>query len=389
MRELGDKIASKLLAERADVPVTAWSQGAVVDEADARRHGEAIGYPLMVKASAGGGGRGIRVVRNASELPEHFRSAASEAKNAFGDDRLFMEKMVQGGRHVEVQIVADQHGTVVALGCRDCSGQRRHQKVLEEAPPVGLPPLMIRALRESATELAREAGYVGAGTVEFLVKGPDYFFLEMNPRLQVEHGITEETTGTDLVQLQIRIARGERLPELDTQERGYAIEARVCAEDPDAGFLPAPGRIGRFDPAFGPRLRIDTGVAPGSSVPADFDSLIAKVIASGDTREEARARLACALRDFDLVIEGGATNKSFLLELLDTEAYRSGNTDTGWLDRWNQERKPTRHYAAEALVLAAVLSYQQTRQAPAADHRRVGERRGDRVLRTGLDQDFQ
>lgn len=362
MQQLGDKIASKLLAERADVPVTPWSRGVVANEAEAREHGEAIGYPLMIKASAGGGGRGIRVVRRPEELAELFRSAAAEARGAFGDDRLFMEKMVQGGRHIEVQIVADQHGAVVALGCRDCSVQRRHQKLLEEAPPVGLPPLMIRALKESAAGLAREAGYIGAGTVEFLVQGADYFFLEMNPRLQVEHGITEEITGTDLVQLQIRIARGEHLPNLDVPERGFAIEARVCAEDPDAGFLPAPGRIGRFDPAFGPRLRIDTGVAPGSSVPADFDSLIAKVIASGDTREEARARLVCALRDFDLVIEGGSTNKSFLLELLETDTYRSGETDTGWLDRWNEKRVPVRQYGAEALVLAAILSYQKIRE---------------------------
>ena len=363
MQQLGDKIASKHLAERADVPVSPWSRGVVANEAEAKVHGQAIGYPLMIKASAGGGGRGIRIVRKEEELGELFRSAAAEAKGAFGDDRLFMEKMVQGGRHIEVQIVADTHGTVVALGCRDCSVQRRHQKVLEEAPPVGIPPLMLRALKESASELAREAGYVGAGTVEFLVQGADYFFLEMNPRLQVEHGITEEITGTDLVQLQIRIARGEHLPPLDLNERGFAIEARVCAEDPDAGFLPAPGRIGRFDPAFGPRLRIDTGVAPGASVPADFDSLIAKVIASGDTREEARARLVCALRDFDLVIEGGATNKSFLLEALETEAYRNAETDTGWLDRWNEQRTPTRQYAAEALVLAAILSYQKIREA--------------------------
>ncbi|HVZ31474.1 MAG TPA: biotin carboxylase N-terminal domain-containing protein, partial [Polyangiaceae bacterium] len=277
MQELGDKISAKHLAERADVPVSPWSRGVVTNESEALEHARAIGYPLLIKASAGGGGRGIRVLRRDEDVAEAFRSAATEAKNAFGDDRLFMEKMVQGGRHIEVQIVADTHGTVVALGCRDCSVQRRHQKVLEEAPPVGLPPLMIRALKESAAGLARQAGYIGAGTCEFLVQGADYFFLEMNPRLQVEHGITEEITGTDLVQLQIRIARGEHLPPLDVTERGFAIEARVCAEDPDAGFLPAPGRIGRFDPAFGPRLRIDTGVAPGSSVPADFDSLIAKV----------------------------------------------------------------------------------------------------------------
>lgn len=360
MRALGDKISSKLLAEDVDVPVTDWS-GGEVDLAGAREHAERIGFPVVIKASAGGGGRGIRVARDPKDFDELFRSAQSEALSAFGDGRMFVEAMVQGGRHTEVQIIADQHGNVVALGCRDCSVQRRHQKVIEEAPPVGLPDLMIRALKESAVSLAKQVGYVGAGTVEFLVENADYFFLEMNPRLQVEHGITEEITGTDLVQLQIRVARGEELPQLEFRERGYAIEVRVCAEDPDAGFLPAPGRIARFDPALGPRLRVDTGVASESTVPAAFDSLIAKVIASGDTREEARARLVCALRDFDLVIEGGATNKGYLLEILEAEDFTRGGVDTTWLDRYNEARPRVREYAGEGLLLAAILAYQLNR----------------------------
>ncbi|HEX2880463.1 MAG TPA: biotin carboxylase N-terminal domain-containing protein, partial [Polyangiaceae bacterium] len=362
MRALGDKISSKHLAERAKVPVTAWSRGVLANEAEARQHADRIGYPVVIKASAGGGGRGIRVVHEADKVAAAFQSASSEAVNAFGDGRLFVEAMVRGGRHIEVQIVADQHGNVIALGTRDCSVQRRHQKVLEEGPPIGLAPATLKAIKQSAVRLASEVGYYGVGTVEFLVQGNQFFFLEMNPRLQVEHGITEELTGTDLVQLQIRIARRERLPSLQYEERGHAIEARVCAEDPDAGFLPAPGRIARFDPALGPRLRVDTGVASESVVPADFDSLIAKVIASGDTREEARARLATALRDFDLVIQGGATNKSYLLELLDTEAFRQGGVDTGWLDRWNEKRISRRPLAAEGLVLAAILSYQRARE---------------------------
>ncbi len=363
MRALGDKISSKLLAEEVDVPVTDWSGGEVKDVADALSHAERIGFPIVIKASAGGGGRGIRVVREPDKFEEAFRSAQSEAISAFGDGRMFVEAMVQGGRHIEVQIIADRHGTVLALGCRDCSVQRRHQKVIEEAPPTALPELMIRALKESAIALAKQVDYVGAGTVEFLVQEADYFFLEMNPRLQVEHGITEEITGTDLVQLQIRVARGERLPEEGYRERGHAIEVRVCAEDPDAGFLPAPGRIARFDPALGPRLRIDTGVASESTVPAAFDSLIAKVIASGDTREEARARLVVALRDFDLVIEGGATNKGYLLELLDTDPIKRGGVDTTWLDRYNDGRARSRDFAAEALLLSAVLSYRAARGA--------------------------
>ncbi len=364
MRALGDKIASKLLAEAAGVPVSVWSGGAVESVDAARAHLDRIGCPLVIKASAGGGGRGIRVLRDPAELEEAFRSAAAEALSAFGDGRLFLEAMIEGGRHIEVQIAADQHGRVVAVGCRDCSVQRRHQKVIEEAPPYELHPQALADVKRAAVSLATRVGYEGVGTVEFLVRGRDVFFLEMNPRLQVEHGITEELTGADLVQLMIRIARGERLPEhLGTHEDGYAIEARVCAEDPDAGFLPAPGRIARFDPALGPRLRIDTGVVQGSRVPADFDSLIAKVIATGNTREEARARLVSALRDFDLVIEGGATNKSYLLELLESEDYRRGGNDTLWLDRWNKARPPVRDLGTEAFVLAAVVLYQKNREA--------------------------
>ncbi len=357
MRRLGDKIASKELAERVGVPVTAWSGGVLRDIAHAREAAEKVGAPLVVKASAGGGGRGIRVVENLDTLATAFESARSEAKSAFGDDRLFLEKMVQGGRHIEVQIVADKHGWVKALGVRDCSVQRRHQKVIEEAPPTGLSAGVIDRVKRSAEMLAAEVGYSGVGTVEFLVKDPDFFFLEMNPRLQVEHGITEEITRTDLVELQIRIARGEKLSNLKPQDSGVCIEARVNAEDPDQGFLPAPGRIALFDPALGPRVRIDTGVVMGSTVPAAFDSMVAKVMAFGETREEARARLVSALRDFDLVIERGATNKSYLIQLLESEPYRRGGVDTRWLDRWNEERDTQPPHAVEGLVLAAILSY--------------------------------
>lgn len=366
MRRLGDKIASKLLAESVHVPVTAWSQGCVESEDAAASWGVKIGYPLVVKASAGGGGRGIRMVESEEGLLDAFRSARSEARNAFGDDRLFMEKKVSGGRHIEVQIAADRHGNVIALGCRDCSVQRRHQKVIEEAPPAGLASQQLRDLQECAVRLAKHVGYSGVGTVEFLVTGSEFFFLEMNPRLQVEHGITEEITGIDIVQLQVKIGRGECLPQalpaIAMTSECVAIEARVCAENPDAGFLPAPGKIVRFDPALGPRIRIDTGVVSGSTVPAAFDSLIAKVISVGDSRKEAIGRLSSALRDFDLVIEGGATNKGYLLELLDAPDYQRGGVDTGWLDRWNEERAPQAEFAAEALAVAGILAYQDDRQ---------------------------
>ncbi len=366
MRALGDKISSKVLAEKISVPISAWTGGEVTSVDEAHAAAQQIGLPVVIKASAGGGGRGIRVVKEAGEIESAFTSAKAEAKSAFGDGRLFIEKLISGGRHVEVQIAADRHGNVLALGCRDCSVQRRHQKVIEEAPPIGLSSAFTSRLKRSAVDLAREVDYQGVGTVEFLVQGEQFFFLEMNPRLQVEHGITEEVSGTDLVQLQIRIARGEELaPEI--QQRGYSIEARVCAEDPDAGFLPAPGRVARFDPALGPRIRVDSGVTSGSAVPPDFDSLIAKVIANGDTREEARARLVSALRDFDLVIEGGATNKSYLLELLAADEYREGGVDTTWLDRWNAQRGGHREHSGEALVLAAILSYQTYRSAARAN----------------------
>jgi acetyl/propionyl-CoA carboxylase alpha subunit/acetyl-CoA carboxylase carboxyltransferase component len=361
MQALGDKIGSKRLAEQAGVPVTAWSGGELTDEADAERQSQTIGLPVVIKASAGGGGRGIRVVEEVSEVADAFRSARSEAEAAFGDGRLFVEKKVVGGRHIEVQIAADRDGHAVAVGCRDCSVQRRHQKVLEEGPPPGLDAELLERLCACSVRIAESVGYSGVGTVEFLVAGSDYYFLEMNPRLQVEHGITEELTGIDLVQLQIRIARGESLRGLEPVERGHAIEARVNAEDPDQGFLPAPGRIARFDPALGPRLRVDTGVAAGSEVPAAFDSLIAKVIATGATREEARARLASALLDFDLVIEGGATNKGYLAEILDHPDYRAGGVDTTWLDRFGEQREPDDALCAPALVAAAILSYQRNR----------------------------
>jgi acetyl/propionyl-CoA carboxylase alpha subunit len=366
MRALGDKIGAKQVAEQAGVPVIPWSGGALVDVEDAIKTAERVGYPLMLKASAGGGGRGIRAVEKLEELEGAFRAATSEASSAFGDERLFIERRLSGGRHIEVQIAADLHSNAMALGSRDCSVQRRHQKVLEEAPPPGMDPALISELEQSAVRLARAVGYSGVGTVEYLVSADEFAFLEVNPRLQVEHGITEELTGVDLVQLQIRIARGEELPEAPEQRRGSAIEARVCAEDPQADFLPAPGRIVRFDPALGPRIRIDTGVSAQCRVPPDFDSLIAKVIATGDTREEAVARLRAALIDFELVVEGGATNKGFLIDLLDAPAYRRAEIDTEWLDLHPELREVNRSFSAEALVAAAVLSY-QVRRAEARD----------------------
>jgi acetyl-CoA carboxylase carboxyltransferase component/biotin carboxyl carrier protein len=239
--------------------------------------------------------------------------------------------------------------------------QRRHQKVLEEAPPSGVSEALTEILESAAVRIAREVSYSGVGTVEFLVAGDEFWFLEVNPRLQVEHGITEERLGLDLVELQIRIARGERMPAIPEPAPIFAIEARVCAEDPEADFLPAPGEIARFDPALGPRVRIDSGIAAGCRIPSEFDSLIAKVIATGPSREAARARLVAALSDFDLVVRGGATNKGYLIDLLESEAYRDVEVDTQWIDRTPELRLGSLEYAIPALVAAAILSYQRSR----------------------------
>jgi acetyl/propionyl-CoA carboxylase alpha subunit/acetyl-CoA carboxylase carboxyltransferase component len=343
MRRLGDKIESKLLAEQAGVPLAPWSGGPVDDVAAARKAAEAVGYPLMVKATAGGGGRGIRLVRSPEDLEEAFERASSEASKTAGDATMFLERAISGGRHVEVQVVADAAGTVWTLGVRDCSVQRRNQKVIEESASTVLDAEQERALRGHAAELARAAGYVNAGTVEFLYEPGQKLlsFLEVNTRLQVEHPVTEACTGVDIVKLQLHIAAGGTLAEIGAQldestgspsARGHAIEARLTAEDPERGFTPAPGLIEHLALPAGPGIRVDTGVAPGDVIPPQFDSMIAKVIAWGADRGEARARLARALRQTSAVIRGGTTSKGFLLDLLSRPEFIRGEVDTTWLD---------------------------------------------------------
>jgi acetyl/propionyl-CoA carboxylase alpha subunit/acetyl-CoA carboxylase carboxyltransferase component len=360
MRRVGDKIASKRLAEQAQVPVTPWSHGPVETIDDAWGHAERLGYPLLIKATAGGGGHGIRLVRSAEQLPQAFSSARAEAFKAFGDPTIFMEQQVQRARHVEVQIIADHYGTTWAAGVRDCTVQRRHQKILEEAPSPALSPEQDQALREAAVRLSEAVGYHNAGTVEFLYE-PEinrFSFMEMNTRLQVEHPVTECTTGLDLVKLQIHVARGGRLEGEPPRTTGHAIEVRLNAEDPDNGFAPAPGAIERFRILPGPGVRIDTGVAEGDAIPADFDSMIAKIIAYGRNRKEALSRLQGALRESVVVIKGGASNKAFLLELLSRPEVQSGEFHNGWLDTLAASGKHlSRLYADVALVQAAIESY--------------------------------
>jgi len=335
IRRLGDKIAAKRLSEKADVPVIPWSGGPVDNLETARREAQRLGFPLMIKASAGGGGRGIRKVRAEAELEPAFASARAEALKAFGDGTVFLEKLVAAARHIEVQIIGDDHGSVWAVGVRDCTIQRRNQKVLEEAPSPALSPEQDRAVRDAAARLGQAAGYRNAGTVEFLFD-PErgaFWFMEVNARLQVEHPVTECVTGLDLVKLQLHVARGGKLEGEPPATRGWAIEVRLNAEDPANRFAPAPGDIELLRFAAGPGLRVDAGVAEGDAVPAEFDSMIAKIIAHGRDRAEAMARLSRGLLQTAVFIRGGMTNKSFLLELLESQAVVGGDYDTGWLDR--------------------------------------------------------
>jgi len=362
MRRLGDKISSKLLAEKAQIEVAPWSGGPVEKLDDAWRHAERLGYPLLIKATAGGGGHGIRKVRSAAELPQAFESARAEAFKAFGDPTVFIERLVEEARHIEVQVIADQHGTTWAVGVRDCTIQRRHQKILEEAPSPALSLDQDQWLRQAAVRLSQAAGYHNAGTVEFLYepKARRFLFMEMNTRLQVEHPVTECTTGVDLVKLQIHVARGGRLEGQPPRTTGHAIEVRLNAEDPDNGFAPAPGTVERFRILTGPGVRVDTGVAEGDSVPAEFDSMIAKIIAYGQNRNEALSRLQRVLRDSVVVIKGGASNKAFLLELLSRPEVQCGDVHNGWLDRLAASGDHvSRQYADVALIQAAIETYDE------------------------------
>ncbi|MES9536500.1 carboxyl transferase domain-containing protein [Actinomadura sp. NPDC000600] len=361
MRRLGDKIGAKLIAEEVGVPVAPWSRGAVDSLDDALAAAAEIGYPLMLKATAGGGGRGIRVITSEAELADAYERTSQEAARAFGSGVVFLERLVTGARHVEVQVIADG-GTAWALGVRDCSVQRRNQKIIEESASPVLGAEQTAELKASAERLAVAVGYRGAATVEFLYHPGDrmFAFLEVNTRLQVEHPITESTTGFDLVKAQLHVASGGRLEGAPPVERGHAIEARLNAEDPDRDFAPSPGRIARLDLPAGPGIRVDTGVSEGDAIPADFDSMIAKIIAYGRDRDEALGRLRRAMTETTVIIEGGATNKSFVLDLLDRPEVVEASADTGWIDRVRAEGGLVSHrHSAVALAAAAIEAYEE------------------------------
>ncbi|MDQ3608714.1 MAG: ATP-grasp domain-containing protein, partial [Actinomycetota bacterium] len=364
MRRLGDKVQAKVFAEQADVPVAAWSRAPVETVDAAVEHAREIGYPVMIKAATGGGGRGIRMAASEDELAPAFESARAEAQRSFADATIFIERLVTGAHHVEVQVIADDHGAVWAAGVRDCSIQRSNQKVIEESGSPALNAEQEDEMRAAAVNLARSTGYRNAGTVEFLYQ-PDekaFSFLEVNPRLQVEHPVTEMTTGLDLVKLQLHVALGGRLEGEPPAASGHAIEARLNAEDAERDFAPAPGTVELLRLPSGPGVRVETGVEEGDAIPTDYDSMVAKVIGWGRDRAEARARLYRALTETTAIVRGGATNKAFLLDLLDRPEMIAGTIDTGWLDRLvaSDGHLPTRH--ADVAVLAAAIDVYDAEQ---------------------------
>ncbi|GAB09774.1 acyl-CoA carboxylase [Gordonia araii NBRC 100433] len=365
MRRLGDKIGAKLIAEEVGVPVAPWSGGEVRTQEEAVEAAEKIGYPLMLKATAGGGGRGIRRVDNEADLVDAYQRTRDEAERAFGSGVVFLERLVTGARHVEVQVISDGE-TAWALGVRDCSVQRRNQKVIEESASPVLSPVEIDDVKASAERLAVAVGYRGAATVEFLYHPGEklFAFLEVNTRLQVEHPITEVTNSFDLVRAQLHVADGGTLTGERPVERGHAVEARLNAEDPDRDFAPSPGYIARLDLPTGPGVRVDTGVSEGDTIPADFDSMIAKIIAYGSTRDEALGRLRRAMSRTGVVIEGGATNSSFIIDLLNQPEVIDGSADTGWIDRVRGEGRLVSHeHSSIALAVAAIAAYEEAEAA--------------------------
>lgn len=333
--ECGDKVAAKELAARADVPCVPGSDGPVDNEQDALRIAREIGFPVLIKAAAGGGGRGMRVAHNDPSLVTGFHSARSEAESAFNNPTVYIEKFVDKPRHVEIQIMADTHGNVVHLGERDCSLQRRHQKLIEESPCPVLDEDTRRKMGEAAVRLAKVANYHSAGTVEFLLdKDKNFYFIEINSRIQVEHPVTEAVTGTDLIREMILVAAGERLSftQEDIEMRGHAIEFRINAEDPDQNFRPAPGTISTFVPPAGPGIRWDSHVYQGYTVPPHYDSMVGKLIVHRRTRKEAIevARRALA----ELQMEGIATTAPLFLRILEHSDFCNGDIDTGFIDRY-------------------------------------------------------
>jgi acetyl-CoA carboxylase, biotin carboxylase subunit len=360
MEGMGSKTAGKQLARRADVPTVPGTGNPIESPEEAQALAQSMGYPVVLKAIAGGGGKGMRVVPSDTTFASAWRDAASEAANAFGDPRLFLEKYLPSPRHIEIQIFADAHGRTVSLGERECSVQRRYQKVIEEAPSPVMTPDLRKKMGDAAVRIARAGGYTNAGTVEFLVDADmNFYFLEVNARLQVEHPVTEQVTGLDLVKLQIAIAAGHRLPfawETITP-RGHAMEVRLYAEDPNNNFFPSPGKILMRQLPTGPGIRMDEGVYEGYTVPMEYDPLLSKLIAWGNSREETIARLRRALDEY--AITGIHTNVNLFRRILGEPEFLSGEIHTKWLDELLERPRPPavvpRPGTQEACAIAAAF----------------------------------
>ncbi|HEX8967648.1 MAG TPA: acetyl-CoA carboxylase biotin carboxylase subunit [Chloroflexota bacterium] len=357
MRDLGLKTEARKLMRRAGVPVVPGTLEPVASVDDARKAADDIGFPVALKAVAGGGGKGLRIVSEPARLEAAFRQAMSEAAAAFGDPAVYLEHALERPRHVEVQILADQHGQCVWLGERDCSIQRRHQKVLEEAPSPAVDPALRARMGAVAVRAAQAAGYTNAGTVEFLLAADhSFYFLEVNARLQVEHPVTEEVTGLDLVREQIRIACGEPLgyDQSAIRPRGYAVECRIYAEDPASGFVPSTGRLVGYRPPSGPGVRVDSGVEEGADISVYYDPMIAKLVVHAADREQGLQRMARALREF--LIVGVRTNIALHRWLVAHPDVRSGNVDTGWLERTWSGLEPEAVDVETVAIAAAMLA---------------------------------
>jgi acetyl-CoA carboxylase biotin carboxylase subunit len=333
IRKMGDKILAKNIMKKAGVPVVPGSEGVVKDEKEAVKIAKHIGYPVIIKACAGGGGRGMRVAHNDVSLVNSFLTAKAEAEASFGNSNLYLEKYIEEPRHVEFQILGDEHGNIIHLGERDCTIQRRHQKLIEESPSPMMNPKLREEMGRAVLRGARAVGYTNAGTMEFLVdKYNRFYFMEVNTRIQVEHGVTECVMSIDLIKEQIKIACGEKisLPRKDLQFRGHAIECRINAEDPDKGFMPNPGKITTFLPPGGPGVRIDTQVYSGYTIPPYYDSMIAKLIVQGNNRSEAIARMQRALDEF--IIEGVKTTIPFHKKVINNSIFIRGEVTTAFVE---------------------------------------------------------
>ena len=359
MQLMGSKTRARQQMEKAGIPFVPGTSSGLDSLQQAGQAAAKIGYPVMLKAAAGGGGKGMRMVRTPEELTSAWQAARSEAQRVFGNDEVYLERVLVDPRHVEMQLLADEHGNVVYLGERECSIQRRHQKVMEEAPSPIVDAEMRRRMGEVAIRVAKAAGYTNAGTVEFLVdQERNFYFLEMNTRLQVEHPVTELITGLDLVHLQIRIAAGEKLPltQNDIHIRGHAIECRIYAEDPDNNFFPSPGKITLLLPPSGPGIRLDSGVYEGWEVPLEYDPLLAKLAGYGTDRQQAISRLVRALNEY--FIGGIKTNVALFRRILKHPDFVAGNIDTGYLDRLLESPPPETNHgdAAIAAIAAGVFA---------------------------------